>query len=70
MSNFIKVTTFYGKVVWLNPANIVSITESKEYKDTMVVYTNAVDNGEGIYYLVQGSPEVFIGAFGGEEIIF
>ena len=70
MSKFIKVTTYYGKEVWLNSANIVAITESEKKPDTMVVLTNAVDKNEGQYYLVQGSPEVFIESLGEEAVLF
>lgn len=70
MSKFIKVTTYYGKEVWLNSANILAITESENKPDTMVVLTNAVDKNEGQYYLVPGSPEVLIAALGEEEILF
>ncbi len=36
----------------------------------MVVLTNAVDKGEGQYYLVPGSPEVLIEALGEEIVLF
>lgn len=67
---FIKVTTWGGEVVWLNSANIVTITESKSKADTMVITTNAVDRGESEYYLVPGSPEVLIAALGEEIVLF
>lgn len=69
---FIKVTTWGGETVWLNSANIVAITESKnpKYRDTMVILTNAVDKGEGQYYLVPGSPEVLIGKLGEDIELF
>lgn len=70
MSKFIKVTTWGGATVWLNSANIVAITESKSKPDTMVVLTNAVDKGEGQYYLVPGPPEVLIEALGEEIVLF
>lgn len=70
MNRFIKVTTWGGETVWLNSDNIVSITESKDKPDTMVVLTNAVSKGEGQYYLIQGSPEVLIESLGEEIALF
>lgn len=70
MNKFIKVTTWGRETVWLNSGNIVAITESKSKADAMVILTNAVDKGEGQYYLVPGSPEVLIEALGKEIVLF
>lgn len=68
MSKFIKVTTAYGATVWINSANIVSVTESKNNSDNSVILTNATADGDSHYYVVPGSPEVLIGLLG-EDIV-
>lgn len=68
MSKFIKVTTIYGATVWINSANIVSITESKNNPDDSVIFTNATVDGDSQYYVVPGFPEVLIGLLG-EDIV-
>lgn len=70
MSKFIKVTTYNGKVVWLNSANIVAITQSESKSDAMVVLTNAADGNDGQYYLVKGSPEELVEALCEDVVAF
>lgn len=70
MSKFIKVTTYYGKEVWLNSANIVAITQSESKSDAMVVLTNAADGNDGQYYLVKGSPKELVEALCEDVVAF
>ncbi len=68
-NQFIKVITKYGKIVWINVDNIVSVTEAVNDQDSFVVLTNATD-GEGRTYVVEGSPEVFLDTLDIEQVSF
>lgn len=69
-SQFVKITTIHGGVVWVNVAHIVEVKPSRG-EGQIVISTDSCDSeGKGDYYVVKGSVEDFFDTLGIKPISF